>query len=286
MKRLLLVLSLLLLTTPVLAADLQPIEKIARAYAKKQPALENYLVTVETDKVDQMLAKMTANLPADAPRPPSPVIRKYWQRNTGKSVIRAEGENVFPFMQEMVKRFSNDFALELYDYLLPSGRSGDRAMLAADATVKTSVNDLAGSKLQTTSIQFPQATDLAGAFYGEGLSLPQTGVVRLVFDADPALELITRVEIALAEGEVLTLEIRYRTVTAGQLPENILITSLDGRVDNRFETKFHQYDGVWLPRKQMRYVRQGEKIDVLKVTFEDYEINASFPKDVEKLLAP
>lgn len=286
MKHLFLVLSLLLLSAPVQADDLQPIEKIARAYAKKQPALENYQVTVETEKVEEMLEKMTANIPADAPRPPSPLIRKYWQRSTGKSLIRAEGPNIFPYMQEMVKRFSGDFALELYDFLLPVGRSADRAGLVVDATVKTAVNDLAGAKLQTTSIQFPAAVDLAGAFYGEGLSLPQAGVIRLVFDVDPELEVVKRVEVTLAAGGVLSLEIRYRAVTAGLLPENILVTSLDGRIDNRYETKFSLYDGVWLPRKQKRFVREGDKTDMLKVTFVDYEINAKFPKDVRKLLAP
>ncbi len=286
MKSLLMLPVLMFLALPVLADDLQSVEMVARAYAKKQPALENYQVTIETEKIAQMLERMTANLPADAPRPAAPVVRKYWQRNTGKSLFRAEGPNVFPYMQEMVKRFSADFALELYSFLLPGGRSADRSSLAAVADVRVADNDLAGVKLQTTTLKFKTPVDLKGAFFADGLGLPQALVSRLVIDVNPAQEVMKRMELTLADGQVLTLEVRYREVPAGRLPEEFLLTSLDGKVDTRFVTRFELVDGIWLPESQERYVRRGERLEELKVNFRDYKVNVDFGEDVRKLLAP
>lgn len=286
MKSLFIIPVLIFLALPALADDLQSVEMVARAYAKKQPALENYQVTIQTDMIAQMLERMTANLPADTPRPQAPVVRKYWQRSSGKSLFRAEGPNVFPYMQEMVKRFSNDFALELYSFLLPSGRSGDRTALAADAEVRVADNDLAGVKLQTTTLKFKNPVDLKGAFFSTGMGLPQGPVSQLVIDIDPVQEVVTRMELTLVDGQVLTLEIRYREVPAGQLPEEFLLTSLDGRVDTRFLTKFELVDGLWMPEVQERYVRHGDKLKEIKVSFVNYMINVKFTEDVRKILAP
>jgi len=285
-KHLLLISLLILFAQPGLADDLQSVEMVARAYAKKQPALENYQVTIETDKIGEMLERMTANLPADAPRPEPPVIRKYWQRNTGKSLFRAEGPNVFPYMQEMVRRFSGDFALELYSFLLPSGRSADRAALAGKAEVVVADNDLAGVKLQTTTLKFRAPVDLNGAFFTDGMGLPQKQVSRLVIDVNPKQEVVTRLEATLSDGQVLTLEVRYREVSAGQLPEEFLLTSLDGSVDIRFATRFELVDGIWLPESQERVVRHGDKQEVIMVSFVDYQVNVEFNEDIRKLLAP
>ncbi|ORJ59868.1 hypothetical protein [Geothermobacter hydrogeniphilus] len=286
MKSLLLLPVLLLLALPALADELQSVEMVARAYAKKQPALENYQVTIQTDQIARMIERMTANLPVDAPRPESPVVRKYWQRNTGKSLFRAEGPNVFPYMQEMVQRFSRDFALELYSFLLPAGRSADRAAFAARAEVKVADNDLAGVKLQTTTLKFKTPVDLKGAFFADGLGLPQRQVTRLVIDVNPEQEILTRLELTQVDGQVLTLEVRYREVPAGQLPEEFMLTSLDGRVDTRFATRFELVDDIWLPASQERIVLHDGRKEVVKVDFVDYRVNVDFPRDIRKLLAP
>ncbi|TYO98993.1 hypothetical protein EDC39_104117 [Geothermobacter ehrlichii] len=276
----------LFLVLSVQAAEVPVLEKVARAYAKRQPALENYVVTVETDRIRQTIEQMTASLPADVPRPPAPVIRKYWKRSSGKSLIRAEGANVFPLMRQMAQRFSRQFALELFDFFLPAGRGGDRARFFDAAEVKVVENDLAGVRLQSVTLQFAEPVDLGGAFYGDGFGLPQKGVRRLVIDVDPEKEVVKRIEITTADDRILTLEARYREVSSGLLPEELMLTSFDGSLDARLETVFKQFDGIWLPVRQTRSIRRGERQDAMTVSFVDYEVNTSFAPEVEKLLAP
>ncbi len=271
---------------PAVAADFSVLEKIARAYAKRQPALENYVVTIETDRIRRTIAQMTASLPADVPRPVVPVIRKYWQRSSGKSLVRAEGANVFPLMQQLAQRFSRQFSLELFDFFLPPGRGGDRARLFEAAEVKVVESDLAGVRLQSVILQFVAPVDLGGAFYGDGFGLPQKGVRRLVIDVDPEKEVVSRIEITTDDERILTLEIRYREVAAGGLPEELLLTSFDGRLEARLETSFEPFDGIWLPVRQIRSLRRGEQRETMTVSFVDYEVNTSFAPEVEKLLAP
>ncbi len=279
--------ALLLFVLPVtsLATPVPALDKVARSYAKRQPALERYAVTVQTDRIRQTLAQMTAQLPADVERPPQPVVRKYWLRSSGKSLVRAEGPNVFPLMQQMAQRFARDLSLELFDFFLPVGKGGERDRLLDQARVAVVESDLAGVHVQTVTLNFAEPANLNGAFYGRGLGLPQTGIVKLVIDLDPRRELVTRMEISTRE-QIYTLEARYREVSSGWLPTEVLLTSFDGSTDVRLETEFDQVDGIWLPVRQKRSVRRGDKSDNLEVVFADYQVNKPFSPEVEKLLAP
>jgi len=266
------------------AVDLQPLEKVARAYAVGQPGLDTYRVTILTDKISEMLEKMTANLPPDVPRPPQPKISKYWSRVADRSLIRAEGPNVFPYMQEMVKRFSTQFTIEIRLFLLPVTEAARRAELLATAQVKISKNLIGDRQMLGVVIDFPRPTDLNGAFYGEGIGLPQTGVTRLTLDLDPELEIVNRMEIIAENHPLLAVDIRHLEVKAGRLPEQIMVTAPDGSVDDLLETNFDLKDGFWLPVRQARIVRRGGKADVVEVFFRDYDINIDLPEDVRQQL--
>ena len=60
-----LIVTILLLLVPV-SAFTQPslIEDVSRTYAEAQPKLKSYQVELKTDKIKEMIARMTASMPA------------------------------------------------------------------------------------------------------------------------------------------------------------------------------------------------------------------------------
>lgn len=260
------------------------LERVARSYASGQPGLQNYQVTVETAKIQQMLAQMTANLPADAPRPPTPTIRKYWHRASGESIIRAEGGNIFPMMQEMVKRFSGEFALDLGSFLLPLSEAEKRQQLINKASVKQSDNQMASGRIVSISLQFSEPVEIGQAFYGIGIDLPREHVERMVFDIDPERLVINRIEISVASAVPITMELRHRELAGDLIPEVIHVTSPDGNLDDRFQTDFTDVGGYWLPVRQLRQTRHGDRETTMEVTFRDYQVNGTIPSNVLRLL--
>lgn len=266
------------------ADDISLLEKVARSSAAGQSGLQSYQVTVETAKIQQMLTQMTANLPADAPRPPTPKVRKYWHRARGESLIRAEGGNVFPMMQEMVQRFSGEFAIDLRSFLLPRAQAEKRGQLISKASVKQSDNQVANRRIVSFTLKFSEPTAIGKAFYGAGIDLPRERVERLVFDVDPERLMVNRIEISVAGNVPITMEIRYRELAGGFVPEVIRVTSPDGNLDDRFQTEFVEVEGYWLPERQLRETRHGDQEKVMEVIFRNYQVNAAMPDDVLRLL--
>ena len=87
----LVILLFLILTTPAILFandDLTILEKVVAANALTQPELQNYLVTVETSRIEEMMSSMTAGMPEDIKPPTPPVIVKFWQRNGEGLVLR------------------------------------------------------------------------------------------------------------------------------------------------------------------------------------------------------
>ena len=53
------------------------IDSVSRQYANSHPGLESYRVKLKTNKIDEMLARMTSNMPQDVPRPETPELMKF-----------------------------------------------------------------------------------------------------------------------------------------------------------------------------------------------------------------
>jgi len=279
------VLLMLLWPGLVLADDaIQLLARISRAYNDGQSGLKQYQVTVETDKIAELLAQMTASLPKDAPRPEQPMIRKYWLRSSGRTLMRAEGLNVFPFMQEMVGRFSREFSIDLHQFLLPAGRSGIRQQILATAKISQSDSQVAGAHRISFEILFPVATDLQQAFFAEGLNLPQNQVEKLVLDVDPDQLIVSRLEISQPGKPALTVEVRHQKVAVGQLPSEIRVSTPDGSIDDLFRTEFVQLETFWLPSRQERISRRGGLESRMQVGFKDYQLNGPLPPGVAAVL--
>lgn len=277
---------LLALSRPAPAAvDPAPLEKVSRALTAVQPGLKNYLVTVQTSKIEEMLKRMTANMPPDMPRPAVPVLRKYWLRSAGAALIRAEGESVFPYMQEMAARFSREFAVDLWSLFLPARAADRRRALLGSAAGQIYETRLEQSRTLTVAVTFPAPADLDGAFYGYGLDLPQQGVKTLVFDIDPDLQILKRLEITTDPDRHVIVEVRYAEVKEGHLPQEIRITTPDGSIDDRFATTFGPAEGYLLPVRQVHLMHRPDHQETITVDFSGYRVNTSFPDEVMKQLS-
>lgn len=282
---LLLLTSLLLGGLPTLAfsADIDPLEETSRAAATQQPELKNYQALLETDKVDEMMAKMTANMPTDAPRPQTPILRKYWTREHGRVLVKADGNSAFPYMQEMVKRFFREFALELNSFFLPPHATMQRKILVAQARSQQSENLLGEERRLVVELTFAAPTDLHQAFFAEGLGLPQKDVTALTCEIDPKRKLLRRMEVDTTNNRY-SAELRYETLEKETLLTEVRVTTQDGRVDERFVNFFAPFDGFNLPARQVRTsIRDGQQ-EVFSVTFSDYQINGDFPAAIVKEL--
>lgn len=282
MKRLFALLPLLASVLLLGAADpgLVALERVAEASATLQPGLNHYQCRVTSSKMNELLAQMTAAMPADMPRPPLPAIRRYWVRSPRLVVIRAEDGQVLPYMQQMVQRFSTAFALDPLAVLLPPSAAARRAALLQQAKVKVAESRLDQMRTQTIHIKFPAPVDLDGAFYGGGLELPQKQVASLVFDLDPDKQTVERLEIVSATGKRLLAEPRYRQTSGGYLMEELRTTSPDGQIDDHLQTSFAKVDGFLLPVRQVRTVRRPQRQETITVSFSEFRLNAPLPGDL------
>lgn len=276
----LLLLCLLAIPPAAMAAfDPAPIENVSRAYAAIQPGLETYRVDIETSKLGEMLARMTAGMPPEARRPVSPVLRKYWSRAAGTSVIRAEVPDVFPYMQELVGRFSAEFAVDLRSMFLPLAAAEQRRTLLRAAAVKSYETQLEQARTQNIEITFREPLDVEGAFYGTGLDLPRQAVKSLNMELDPNRKILKRLDITTVDHR-LTVEIRHQEVQGGSLPGEIRVTTPDGSIDDGFATTFGEIEGYLLPTEQVRTVRRPGRQETLTVRFTGYRLNLPMPEDI------
>jgi len=241
-------------------------------------------VTLKTDKFEEMVARMTASMPPDLPRPTAPQLVKYWSRASGASLIRGEGGNVFPYMQEMIARLSAEFAVDLRTLFLPASGTVRRGELLAAAKVESSETVVAAEPTAVVDIAFAAPADLGGAFYGEGLELPQKAIRSLRFELDPKKAVVRGLTITPAAGPALTVAVKHLMVEGGWLPERIAVAAADGSRDDTFVTTFAEIAGFWLPLRQERTVRTAAGSESFTVTFAGYQLNTTFPADVEQAL--
>ena len=282
----LVILLFLILTTPAILFandDLTVLEKVVAANALTQPELQNYLVTVETSRIEEMMSSMTAGMPEDVKPPAPPVIVKFWQRN-GEGLVFAKKETLTPYVEKMVNRLSANLAIELYEMILPADQADARQALIKNAQIKSSEVSLAEQLIQRLEITFNKPTDLNGAFYVSGMRLPQKQINTLTFDIDTRTNTVNEMSLTVEGGLQLTVEIRYRAVTGGHLPERFQITSPDGKVEDIFEATLAEVDNYVLPTSMLRTINRPELQETLEVFFKDYQLNQPIPEDIQTRL--
>ena len=282
----LVVLSFLILTTPTILFandNLAVLEKVVAANALTQPELQNYLVTVETSRIEEMMSSMTAGMPADVKPPTPPVIVKFWQRN-GEGLVFAKKETLTPYVEKMVNRLSSNLAIELYEMILPADQTNTRQTLIKNAKLKSSEVSLAEQLIHRLEITFNKPTDLHGAFYVSGMRLPQKQINTLTFDIDTRTNTVNEMSLTVEGGLQLTVEIRYLEVTGGHIPERFQITSPDGKVEDVFEVTLAEVDSFVMPTSMLRTINRPELQEKLEVFFKDYQINQPIPEDIQTRL--
>jgi len=284
MKRLLclLIFALLLPAGALASEEIALLEELSVTPLVQQPGLRTYRVEVMTETISEMLGAMTANIPENMPRPKTPKIVKYWSADPSGSVFIAEGSETFPYMQEMVDRFSSELAVNINSFFLPPSKAQARAKRLEGTRLSKSSMELGESLIQSVSIEFPSPASLDGAFYGEGLELPQDGIVKLRFDIARDPLRIIRMDIFLADGQPRMLEMRFTRREDDLLPEEIRISNPAGSIDDRFYMRFASVSGFMLPTEQRRVLnRSGAKEEML-VEFRDYAVNEPLPGSVLK----
>ena len=282
----LVVLSFLILTTPTILFandNLAVLEKVVAANALTQPELQNYLVTVETSRIEEMMSSMTAGMPADVKPPTPPVIVKFWQRN-GEGLVFAKKETLTPYVEKMVNRLSANLAIELYEMILPADQADARQTLIKNAKLKSSEVSLAEQLIHRLEITFNKPTDLHGAFYVSGMRLPQKQINTLTFDIDTRTNTVNEMSLTVEGGLQLTVEIRYLEVTGGHIPERFQITSPDGKVEDVFEATLAEVDSFVMPTSMLRTINRPELQEKLEVFFKDYQLNQPIPEDIQTRL--
>jgi hypothetical protein len=275
LRPLLIVLIFFALTTPSLLFannDLATLEAVATANTKVQPGLQNYLATVETSRIDEMMSRLTTGMPADVKPPAPPVITKFWQRN-GKSLVFAKRTQLTPYVEKMVKKLSTNLAIELNEMLLPVDQATERLGLAKGANLKSSEVALAGDLIHRLEITFNKPTDLNEAFYVSGMRLPQKQINSLTFDIDSKTNTLSELSIVADNGLQLTVEIRYLAVAGGHIPERFMITSPDGNIEDSF-----------VPASMLRVIHRPELKEELEIVFKNYQVNQPIPEDIQTRL--
>lgn len=259
-------------------------DAVSAANSQTQPGLEHYTATIETTRISEMMTQLTQRMPADVAPPPTPVMKKFWQRD-GKGLVYADQVNQAPYVEQMAKKISGQLAIELDKMLLPDDQQKERKALLRSATVKTSEVALTDTKIQRVDISFSSPTHLNEAFYVRGMRLPQKDVKELSFDIDSAKNTVSEIKIATGNGLVLTVEIRYIAVAGGFIPERYLVTSPDGEVDDSFTVTFLEKDGFTLPASMQRKIRRPNLNEDLDVFFKNYQVNQPISAELKARLA-
>ncbi len=264
------------------ASNMEVLESVVAANAQLQPGLQNYLAIVETPRIQELVNRLTNALPADD-TPPLPVINRFWQRN-GSILVFAEETQLPPYAEQLVKLLSDSLAIEPLDMLLPAERAAQRRDLAKSASIVRSEVVLADNLIKRLEISFQNPTDLDGAFYVEGIHLPQEQISELVFDIDTRTNTVSELLVASGSGLRLTAEIRYLAVPGGYIPERIKITSPDGTIDDLFEIEFTEIESYLLPASMLRVIRRPELEENLEIFFKDHQVNQQLPEHLQKRL--
>lgn len=285
MKKLVIILCLFLLPSLTFAST----ENFDEAFKKAEIAviteqnkgLKSYICDVKTTQFDTMMKKMTSAMPENLPRPDKPLIKKYWDKNKGM-VIRLEGKNIFPYMQQVSQKMSEQFALDLFGYFLPAQTKQLRHKLLKDADKQLEMI----SGYHRFTITFKEKTDIKTAFFKGGLPIPTQDVKSLTISVDMQRKLVKDIYIKYDKTEgyqEYKLLAEYKKIDDKYFLYNLYLMADDHSVMIGFRTDFDKIDGYILPVKQ---IRTGEGPEIpeeekrIEVEFTNYKINATIPAEV------
>lgn len=279
-------LTFLILALPSLlfaSDDLAILESVVAAGELVQPELQNYLVTIETKRLEAQTAELTEVAPAEKKQSAPLLFSKFWQRQ-GKALVYASSPELTPSGETEARQISADLAIDLNDILLPSERTEQRRELVRGAKITLSDVALADRLIHHLEIMFGQPTNLDQAFYTEGIGLPQKQIKGLIFDIDSTTRTVNELGIITADDIQLTVEIRYIEVPGGHIPERIKVTSPDGKIDDLFATSFTDVEGFVLPSSTQRTIRRPDVRENIEVLFKNYRVNQQIPADLQNRL--
>ena len=143
------------------------------------------------------------------------------------------------------------------------------------AQVKSADTQIGTETLHSVELVFEHPATIAGAFYNNGLDLPQSGITRLEFDIDPKNKLLKQMVIESEGKPQLTDDIRHIELDGESFPVDIRITSLDGKIDERFITTMENVSGFHLPIMQVRNIRRPGLVEEMQVEFLNYKITTT-----------
>ncbi len=243
-------------------------------HSEHNPGLKSYVCDVKTSQFDKMMKKMTASMPENLPRPEKPVIKKYWDRKKGMT-IKLEGKNIFPYMNEMAKKMSDQFALDLYDYFLPQQTRQLRHKLLKNAEKELEIVN----GYHRFTITFKEKTDIKNAFFKGGLPIPTEDVKSVTLSVDMEKRLVKDLYITYDRTEgykEYKLLAEYKKIENKFYMYNLYLMADDHSVMIGFRTDFGKIGDYYLPVKQ---IRTGEGPDVsdeerrIEVEFTNYQLN-------------
>lgn len=285
MRCLVLLLGLCWLPAALAWAETRTLEQVARAYAVAQPGLQSYRVTLDIDRLNQVLEQWNTSQSSAASGEP-PTVFKFWSRTLEQSLVQVAGPSIPPLAQQWIEHYTAVLTIDLRSFLLPVDKAGERTRLLENSRIVRSEHRLGETRIESLAIEFPTPTDLNGAFYGTGLEIPQRQIRRLVFEFDLIQETVRHIEVMTSAAELRTVELRHYDIREGQLLNEVVVTSPDGTVDDRFKLRFDLVGGFWLPvRLNYSSLTSGE-IQRLYVKFLDYEVNSSLPDGILHQLQP
>ncbi len=278
-KALLSALFLMIFVTSAFAVSLSKVEKATNICLGE---IKSYVCDVDTMQFENIMKKMTSGMPENMPRPQKPALKKYWHKNRGM-VIRVEGKNIFPYMAEMSKQMSSQFALELSCFFLPFDKKMERELLLKSAEFSVRKE---GDK-EIYLVDFKNKQDIGNAFFKTGLPIPTKDVKAIEIIFNPKEALLEGMNIDYEKDQIntmrLSLKINYIELEGKKYMEEINIVSSDDSIKSSFKTEFTKVGKYYLPARQTRIV-EGKDIPEenrkIEVSFKNYKINVKIPKRV------
>lgn len=286
MKSLLLIPVIILLASSVAAGGEGAsylLAGVERGSGDAYKGLSTYVCDVRPSNVDAIIQRMTANMPPDMKRPEPPKLRKYWDRAKGMVVVPAS-RSEYPYMDDMVKRMSRQFSIDLDRFFFPADSKVKRSSLLKQASVRSSGKN--GSTV--VLIEFAKPVDIGNLFFKSGLAIPTANVERIEIEFSCAdKDHIRSMTLLYGSGSAFTdciIVAEYERTEGVCLLKTLRVRTSDGSsLLAEFSTVYSRVQGYFLPVKQTRLIEGTLVPDELRqvdAEFSGYLLNVKLPAAV------